>query len=178
MKRVSATRSPYPSSSETDPGAGSQSLRVCNDYFRSCNGVGRVGLGCHGRHWRIAGCSLRCCTQFKACLSIRAVLPDRSIASDVGSRTLSRLLLLAIIRRPLQNRFRLAVPLVFGLRDRGGAVRQHVASEQTLAALEPLCIGILGPARPVRAGVALCSGVAHLRETRVRSRRSPHRVQA
>jgi len=87
-----------------------------------------------------------------------------SIVAAKTSRTLSRLLLLAIIRRPLQSRFRLAVPLVFGLRDRGGAVRQHVASEQTLAALEPLCIGILGPARPVavRAGVALCSGLAHV----------------
>jgi hypothetical protein len=50
-------------------GPGSQSVRVCNDDFRSCSSV------CTARALdpsaEIAGCSLRCCTQFKACLSIR-----------------------------------------------------------------------------------------------------------
>ena len=50
-------------------GPGSQSVRVCGDDFRSCNSF------CTARALDvtadIAGCSLRCCTQFRACLSIR-----------------------------------------------------------------------------------------------------------
>jgi hypothetical protein len=50
-------------------GAGSQSVRVCNDDFRSC------GSTCTATALDpsadTAGCSLRCCTQFKACLQIR-----------------------------------------------------------------------------------------------------------
>jgi hypothetical protein len=56
-------------SSPSPCGPGSQSVRVCNDDFRSCSSV------CAARALdpttEIAGCSLRCCTQFKACLSIR-----------------------------------------------------------------------------------------------------------
>jgi hypothetical protein len=48
---------------------GSQSVRVCNDDFRSC------GSTCTATALDptadIAGCSLRCCTQLKACLQIR-----------------------------------------------------------------------------------------------------------
>ena len=50
-------------------GAGSQSVRVCNDDFRSCNSVcTATALDASAD---IAGCSLRCCNNFKACLSIR-----------------------------------------------------------------------------------------------------------
>ena len=49
--------------------AGSQSVRVCNDDFRSC------GSTCTATALDpsadTAGCDLRCCTQFKACLQIR-----------------------------------------------------------------------------------------------------------
>lgn len=55
--------------SQSPCGAGSQSVRVCNDDFRSCSSL------CAARALdpsaEIAGCSLRCCSQFKACLSIR-----------------------------------------------------------------------------------------------------------
>lgn len=50
-------------------GPGSQSVRVCNDDFRSCNSV--CTATALDPSADIAGCSLRCCTQFKACLSIR-----------------------------------------------------------------------------------------------------------
>ena len=50
-------------------GAGSQSVRVCNDDFRSCSSV--CTATALDPSAEIAGCSLRCCTQFKACLSIR-----------------------------------------------------------------------------------------------------------
>jgi len=57
-------------------GPGSQSVRVCNDDFRSCSSV------CNAQALtattEIAGCTLRCCTQFKACLQIRGC-PTRSI---------------------------------------------------------------------------------------------------
>src|SRR3990170_1371527 len=49
--------------------AGSQSVRVCNDDFRSCSSV--CTATALDPSAVIAGCSLRCCTQFKACLSIR-----------------------------------------------------------------------------------------------------------
>lgn len=48
---------------------GSQSVRVCNDDFRSC------GSTCTATALDpsadTAGCSLKCCTLFKACLQIR-----------------------------------------------------------------------------------------------------------
>jgi len=50
-------------------GAGSQSVRVCNDDFRSCNSV--CTATALDPSADIAGCGLRCCSQFKACLSIR-----------------------------------------------------------------------------------------------------------
>jgi len=48
---------------------GSQSVRVCNDDFRSCSSV--CTATALDPSAEIAGCSLRCCTQFKACLSIK-----------------------------------------------------------------------------------------------------------
>jgi hypothetical protein len=55
--------------SQTPCGPGSQSVRVCNDDFRSCSSV------CVAQtldpSFDTTGCSLKCCTQFKACLSIR-----------------------------------------------------------------------------------------------------------
>jgi hypothetical protein len=49
--------------------ASSQSLRVCNDDFRSCSSIcTATALDASAD---ITGCSLRCCTQFKACLQIR-----------------------------------------------------------------------------------------------------------
>jgi hypothetical protein len=55
--------------SQTACGVGSQSVRVCNDDFRSCNSI------CNAQtldpSFDTTGCGLRCCNQFKACLSIR-----------------------------------------------------------------------------------------------------------
>jgi hypothetical protein len=55
--------------SQSACGAGSQSVRVCNDDFRSCNSI------CNAEtldpSFDTTGCGLRCCNQFKACLSIR-----------------------------------------------------------------------------------------------------------
>ncbi len=48
---------------------GSQSLRVCNDDFRSCSSV--CTATALDPTAVTAGCSLRCCTQLKACLNIR-----------------------------------------------------------------------------------------------------------
>jgi hypothetical protein len=48
---------------------GSQSVRVCNDDFRSCSSV--CTATALDPSADIAGCSLRCCTNFKACLNIR-----------------------------------------------------------------------------------------------------------
>jgi len=48
---------------------GSQSVRVCNDDFRSCSSV--CTATALDPSADIAGCSLRCCTQFNACLNIR-----------------------------------------------------------------------------------------------------------
>lgn len=50
-------------------GAGSQSVRVCNDDFRSCNSV--CNAETFDATFDATGCGLRCCNQFKACLSIR-----------------------------------------------------------------------------------------------------------
>lgn len=55
--------------SQSACGVGSQSVRVCNDDFRSCNSI------CNAQtldpSFDATGCGLRCCNQFKACLSIR-----------------------------------------------------------------------------------------------------------
>jgi hypothetical protein len=61
---------------QTPCGPGSQSVRVCNDDFRSCNSI--CTATALDPSADIAGCSLRCCTQFKACLSIRGCV-TRSI---------------------------------------------------------------------------------------------------
>jgi hypothetical protein len=50
--------------------AGSQSVRVCNNDFQSCSSVCN-GLTLSDPTADVAGCSLRCCSQFNACLSIR-----------------------------------------------------------------------------------------------------------
>ena len=50
-------------------GVGSQSVRVCNDDFRSCNSV--CSAQTLDPSFDTTGCGLRCCNQFKACLSIR-----------------------------------------------------------------------------------------------------------
>ena len=62
--------------SQSACGAGSQSIRVCNDDFRSCSSV--CTATALDPSAEIAGCSLRCCSQFKACLSIRGC-PARSL---------------------------------------------------------------------------------------------------
>jgi hypothetical protein len=50
--------------------AGSQSIRVCNNDFQSCSSVCN-GLTLTDPNADVAGCSLRCCSIFNACLSIR-----------------------------------------------------------------------------------------------------------
>ena len=62
--------------SQSACGAGSQSIRVCNDDFRSCSSV--CTATALDPSAEVAGCSLRCCSQFKACLSIRGC-PSRSL---------------------------------------------------------------------------------------------------
>jgi hypothetical protein len=62
--------------SQSPCGAGSQSVRVCNDDFRSCNSV--CTATALDPSADIAGCGLRCCTNFKACLNIRGC-PARSL---------------------------------------------------------------------------------------------------
>jgi hypothetical protein len=75
------TTNPIPPAQSLKPsqsacGAGSQSIRVCNDDFRSCSSVcTATALDASAD---IAGCSLRCCNQFKACLSIRGC-PSRAL---------------------------------------------------------------------------------------------------
>jgi hypothetical protein len=49
--------------------AGSQSLRVCNNDFQSCSSV--CTATALDPNADVAGCSTRCCSQFKACLNIR-----------------------------------------------------------------------------------------------------------
>jgi hypothetical protein len=55
--------------SQSPCGPGSQSVRVCDDDFRSCSSI------CVAQTldptFDTTGCGLKCCTQFKACLSIR-----------------------------------------------------------------------------------------------------------
>jgi hypothetical protein len=55
--------------SQSPCGPSSQSVRVCNDDFRSCNSV--CNAEALDPSSDIAGCGLRCCNQLKACLSIR-----------------------------------------------------------------------------------------------------------
>ena len=62
--------------SQSACGAGSQSIRVCNDDFRSCSSI--CTATALDPSAVTAGCSLRCCSQFKACLSIRGC-PSRSL---------------------------------------------------------------------------------------------------
>jgi hypothetical protein len=53
--------------------AGSQSVRVCNDDFRSCNGIcAATALDASAD---IAGCGTRCCNQFNTCLRLRGCGP-------------------------------------------------------------------------------------------------------
>jgi hypothetical protein len=51
-------------------GAGSQSVRVCNNDFQSCSSACTAAL-LSDTTADITGCTLRCCTGFNACLSIR-----------------------------------------------------------------------------------------------------------
>jgi hypothetical protein len=50
-------------------GAGSQSVRVCNNDFQSCSSV--CTATALDPTADTAGCTTRCCNQFKACLSMR-----------------------------------------------------------------------------------------------------------
>jgi hypothetical protein len=50
-------------------GPGSQSVRVCTDDFRSCNSI--CTATALDPTADIAGCGLRCCTQFNTCLRMR-----------------------------------------------------------------------------------------------------------
>jgi hypothetical protein len=50
-------------------GPGSQSVRVCNNDFQSCSSV--CTATALDPTADVAGCSTRCCSQFRACLSIR-----------------------------------------------------------------------------------------------------------
>ena len=51
-------------------GPGSQSVRVCNDDLRSCSSI--CTATALDPTADIAGCSLRCCTQFNTCLRMRS----------------------------------------------------------------------------------------------------------
>jgi hypothetical protein len=51
-------------------GAGSQSVRVCNDDFQSCNSACTAAT-ISDTSADITGCTQGCCTKFSACLSIR-----------------------------------------------------------------------------------------------------------
>jgi hypothetical protein len=78
---LAQTGNPIPPAQSLQPsqspcGAGSQSIRVCNDDFRSCSSV--CTATALDPNADIAGCSLRCCTNFKACLNIRGC-PARSL---------------------------------------------------------------------------------------------------
>ena len=65
---------PIPPAQSTAPspsvcGPGSQSVRVCNNDFQSCNSV--CTATALDPTADVAGCGTRCCSQFRACLSIR-----------------------------------------------------------------------------------------------------------
>jgi len=51
-------------------GAGSQSVRVCNNDFQSCSTVCNAAT-LNDPQADVAGCNLRCCTGFNACLHLR-----------------------------------------------------------------------------------------------------------
>jgi hypothetical protein len=53
--------------------AGSQSVRVCNNDFQSCSSV--CTANALDPNADIAGCSLRCCTQYNTCLRLRQCGP-------------------------------------------------------------------------------------------------------
>jgi hypothetical protein len=50
-------------------GLGSQSVRVCNNDFQSCNSA--CSAASAGGAASLEGCAQRCCNNFRACLSIR-----------------------------------------------------------------------------------------------------------
>jgi len=62
VQSISPARSPC--------GAGSQSVRVCNNDFQSCNSACTAAV-ISDPGADISGCTQRCCTGFSACLSIR-----------------------------------------------------------------------------------------------------------
>jgi hypothetical protein len=71
-----STGNPIPPAQSLQPtpsacSAGSQSLRVCNNDFQSCSSV--CTATALDPNADVAGCSTRCCSQFKACLSIRGL---------------------------------------------------------------------------------------------------------
>jgi len=81
--------------------AGSQSLRVCNSDFQSCSGL--CTATALDPNADVAGCSTRCCSQFKACLSIRGrkceLLLSRLASRPLGASLDLRELLLQHRRR-------------------------------------------------------------------------------
>ena len=62
VQSISPARSPC--------SAGSQSVRVCNDDFQSCNSACTAAT-ISDTSADITGCTQGCCTKFSACLSIR-----------------------------------------------------------------------------------------------------------
>ncbi len=71
---LAQTTNPIPPAQSLAPtpnlcGTGSQSVRVCNDDFQSCSSV--CTATALDPTADTAGCTTRCCNQFKACLSIR-----------------------------------------------------------------------------------------------------------
>jgi hypothetical protein len=62
VQSISPARSPC--------SAGSQSVRVCNDDFQSCNSACTAAT-VSDPSADITGCTQGCCTKFSACLSIR-----------------------------------------------------------------------------------------------------------
>ena len=62
VQSISPARSPC--------SAGSQSVRVCNDDFQSCNSACSAAI-ISDPSADITGCTQGCCTKFSACLSIR-----------------------------------------------------------------------------------------------------------
>lgn len=58
---------------------GSQSLRVCNNDFRSCNDV--CSAAAFDPTFSLTSCTTRCCNQFNVCLRLRGCA-DRIINCD------------------------------------------------------------------------------------------------
>jgi hypothetical protein len=58
---------------ESACGAGSQSVRVCNSDFTSCNSI--CAATALDPSADIAGCGTRCCNQFNTCLRLRGCGP-------------------------------------------------------------------------------------------------------